>query len=64
MNFQFPPDVQEMQKTLRRFMDDEVLPHLSEYERIAGSGAFPSQVIEPLKARAPASACGTCSCPA
>ena len=52
MNFQFPADVQEMQRTLRRFMDDEVLPHLSEYERIATGGAFPSQVIEPLKERA------------
>ena len=53
MNFQFPADVQEMQKTLRRFMDDEVLPHLSEYERIAASGAFPSAVVEPLKAAGP-----------
>jgi len=52
MNFQFPADVQEMQRTLRRFMDDEVLPRLSEYERIAASGTFPSVVVEPLKERA------------
>ena len=52
MDFQFPADVQEMQRTLRRFMDDEVLPQLSEYERVAVSGTFPSAVVEPLKERA------------
>lgn len=52
MDFQFPADVKEMQKTLRRFMDDQVLPHVAEYERIAASGTFPSTVVEPLKQRA------------
>ncbi len=49
MNFELPEDVRQMQQTLRRFMDDQVLTRKAEYERIAGSGAYPSAVIEPLK---------------
>jgi acyl-CoA dehydrogenase len=52
MNFQFPAEVQEMQRKLRHFIDEEVLPHLAEYESIAASGTFPSSVVEPLKERA------------
>lgn len=49
MDFQLPQDVQQMQRTLRRFMDDEVLPQNEEFERIAESGRFPTEVVEPLK---------------
>jgi len=49
MNFEIPEDVQQMQKTMRRFMDEVVLPHSAEYERIASSGVFPIGVVEPLK---------------
>ncbi|SCK19480.1 acyl-CoA dehydrogenase [Variovorax sp. HW608] len=52
MNFQLPQDVQQMQRTLRRFMDDEVLPQNEEFERIAESGRFPTEVVEPLKKKA------------
>ncbi len=49
MDFLYPEDTQQMQRTLRQFMDRHVLPKLSEYERIAASGAYPTQVVEPLK---------------
>jgi len=49
LDFLYPEDTQQMQRTLRQFMDRHVLPKLSEYERIAASGAYPTQVVEPLK---------------
>lgn len=52
MHFQFSEDVQQMQRTLRRFMDEQILPHNAEYEDIAASGRFPLEVVEPLKRQA------------
>ena len=52
MHFQFSEDTQQMQRTLRRFMDTEVLARNDDYERIAASGTYPTEVVEPLKRKA------------
>ncbi|KQT09729.1 acyl-CoA dehydrogenase family protein [Ramlibacter sp. Leaf400] len=52
MHFQFPEATQQMQRTLRQFMDREVLPRDGEFERIAATGTYPSEVVEPLKKKA------------
>lgn len=52
MNFQLPDDVQQMQHTLRCFMDERVLPRNNDFERIAATGRFPLEIVEPLKAQA------------
>jgi acyl-CoA dehydrogenase len=49
MDFQWPADTQDMQRTMRRFLDEHIVPRLADYERIAASGTYPSEVIEPLK---------------
>ena len=49
MNFQYPEDTQQMQRTLRQFMERHVVPHYHDYERIAATGAYPTEVVEPLK---------------
>ncbi|QIL83727.1 acyl-CoA dehydrogenase [Diaphorobacter sp. HDW4A] len=41
-----------MQQTLRQFMDRHVVPRYHDYERIAASGVYPTEVVEPLKALA------------
>jgi acyl-CoA dehydrogenase len=52
MNFEFPEDVRQLQRTMRRFLDEKILPRNREYEVIAESGCYPTEVIEPLKAEA------------
>lgn len=52
MDFQLPDDVQQMQRTLRRFMDEEVLPQNASFNQIAESGRFPTEIVEPLKEKA------------
>src|SRR5262249_28240923 len=52
VDFDFPDDVRQMQRTLRRFLDDEVLPRNAEFESIAQCHRFPLEVVEPLKRRA------------
>lgn len=52
MNFQYPEDVQQLQRTIRRFLDEKILPKYDAYETIAESGRFPLEVVEPLKAEA------------
>ena len=52
MDFQFSEDNQQMQRTLRQFMERHVLPQNREWQRLADSGVYPSSVIEPLKALA------------
>ena len=52
MDFEFSPEVQAMQRTLRRFVDDHVVPANNEWHRLAEAGTYPLAVIEPLKARA------------
>ena len=49
MDFQFSEDNQQMQRTLRQFMERHVLPQNREWQRLADSGVYPSAVIEPLK---------------
>ena len=49
MDFQYSEDNQQMQRTLRQFMDRHVLPQNREWQRLADSGVYPSAVIEPLK---------------
>ena len=52
MQFEFPESTREMQRTLRRFMDEQVLPQLEAYERAAADHRWPAEVLEPLKAKA------------
>lgn len=52
MNFEFPEETQQMQKTMRGFMDDAILPRNDEFERVAASGRYPTEVVEPLKSKA------------
>lgn len=52
MDFAYSPENLEMQRTLRRFMDNEVLPRNRDWHRLADGGTYPLEVVEPLKARA------------
>ncbi|MBK1714155.1 acyl-CoA dehydrogenase family protein [Rubrivivax gelatinosus] len=52
MDFEYSPENLEMQRTLRRFLDEEVLPRNREWNHIADAGGYPTEVVEPLKARA------------
>jgi len=52
MDFAFSAEHVEVQRTLRRFMDEQVLPQVREWQRLADSGVYPTAVVEPLKARA------------
>jgi len=52
MDFDFDFDHQEMQRTLRRFMDERVLPRIRDWQRLADRGVYPLEVVEPLKAQA------------
>jgi acyl-CoA dehydrogenase len=54
MDFEFSAEVQQMQQTLRRFVEREVLPLDGEWHRLAESGAYPLAVVDPLKAKAKA----------
>jgi acyl-CoA dehydrogenase len=52
MHFQLPDDVQQMQRKLRAFLDQRVLPQHAKYEEIAATGRFPLEIVEPLKEQA------------
>ena len=52
MHFEFDDSCLQMQRTLRQFMDRHVLPQLAAYERLCAAGAYPTAVVEPLKALA------------
>jgi acyl-CoA dehydrogenase len=52
MHFQFPDDTLQRQRTLRRFMDEHVLPRRADYDALVASETYPTAVIEPLKALA------------
>ena len=52
MDFSPSPTSQALQAQLQRFMDDLVLPSLPDWHRWADAGAYPLDVVEPLKARA------------
>jgi acyl-CoA dehydrogenase len=49
LDFQYSEDNQQMQRTMRQFMERHVLPQNREWQRLADSGVYPSAVIEPLK---------------
>jgi acyl-CoA dehydrogenase len=49
MDFQFSEDNQQMQRTMRQFMERHVLPQNQTWLRLAESGVYPTAVIEPLK---------------
>ena len=52
MHFQFPDHVQHLQRRMRSFLDEQILPRHAEFERIAAAGRFPTGVVEPLKKKA------------
>jgi acyl-CoA dehydrogenase len=52
MDFAHSPKVQALQGQVRRFMDDLILPSQRDWQRWAGAGVYPLDVIEPLKAQA------------
>ena len=52
MDFAPSPRALALQEPLRRFMQDLVLPSHGDWLRWADAGAYPLDVIEPLKARA------------
>jgi acyl-CoA dehydrogenase len=49
MDFQYPQNVRIMQDTLRDFMERHVLPANVEWHRQVEHGAYPTEVIAPLK---------------
>ncbi|MEO8007822.1 MAG: acyl-CoA dehydrogenase, partial [Betaproteobacteria bacterium] len=52
MDFQYQSDNEAMQDSLRKFMARHVLPANQAWHRQAGHGAYPTAVVEPLKALA------------
>ena len=52
MDFALSPRAEALQSQVRRFMDDLILPSHADWQRWADAGAYPLDVIEPLKARA------------
>lgn len=52
MNFEHSPKVQSFRTELNRFMEDHILPNDRRWHEIAHSGAYPSEVVEPLKEKA------------
>jgi acyl-CoA dehydrogenase len=49
MDFRFSEDSQQMQRSVRTFMDRHVVPANRAWLRLADSGRYPSEVVEPLK---------------
>ncbi len=49
MNFQYAPDNEAMQQSLKRFMAMHVLPANQQWQDVADSGRYPLAVTEPLK---------------
>jgi acyl-CoA dehydrogenase len=52
MDFGYPPDVETRCETLRRFMEQLVLPANGEWHALAEAGRYPTSVVEPLKREA------------
>jgi acyl-CoA dehydrogenase len=52
MNFDYSDDSHQVQDLMRRFMKKHVLPRNSDWLQSAGSGTYPLDIIEPLKAQA------------
>lgn len=49
MDFAHFPRVTQLQTQVRRFLDDLVLPANAQWHRYAAAGAYPLDVVEPLK---------------
>src|SRR5262245_19437863 len=54
MDFAYPEHVQLLQRRLREFMDEHVLPANLEFQRIADGHEFPLAIVNDLKAKAKA----------
>lgn len=54
MDFQFTGKQLDLQRQLREFLDQEVLPLNQQWQDLANQGVYPSAVIEPLKQKAKA----------
>jgi acyl-CoA dehydrogenase len=54
MDFEFPGRVRQLQRQMRDFMDDHVVPANPEYLRVAEGGEFPLAIVDDLKAKAKA----------
>jgi len=52
VDFEFSPEAQAMQQTLRRFVEREVLPGNEPWHRLADAGTYPLSVVQPLKEKA------------
>src|SRR5262245_16076995 len=52
MDFAHSPKVEELRARLSAFMHQHVLPENTRWHRLAESGVYPLEVIEPLKQRA------------
>lgn len=52
MHFEYPEDTRQMQATLQAFMQQHVIPRYHDFDRIAATGVYPTEVVEPLKALA------------
>jgi acyl-CoA dehydrogenase len=52
MNFEHSPKVQSFKAELDRFMEQHILPNDRRWHEIVHAGAYPSEVVEPLKERA------------
>ena len=52
MDFAHPPRVEQLQSQVQRFLDDSILPAHPMWQRYAGSGIYPLDVVEPLKEQA------------
>jgi acyl-CoA dehydrogenase len=52
MDFGYSPRTQELCENLSAFMDTQVAPSDAGWRKIAHTGAFPSEIVEPLKQRA------------
>ncbi|MCC6171462.1 MAG: acyl-CoA dehydrogenase family protein [Gammaproteobacteria bacterium] len=49
MDFAYPPMVVALQRRVRDFLDDRILPADAEWQALAESGEYPLAVVEPLK---------------
>ena len=52
MDFEYSARTQDFSRRLRAFMDERVAPRDAEWRKIAHTGAFPSEIVEPLKRQA------------
>jgi hypothetical protein len=68
MNFDYTPKVQELRQKLTAFFDEHIYPNERAFteeiaaNRAKGNAWIPTELIDTLKEKARALACGTCSC--